>query len=358
MRKDEKKRVLLGMSGGVDSSLSAYLLKQEGYDVTGCTMSLYNPDGPQTKENIEDAKSVAEALGIDFEVLHLEEAFQEKVVSYFVEEYKAGRTPNPCVRCNKTIKFGLFLEEALKRGYDYVATGHYVRLTEKHGRLAITRAGDQKKDQSYFLYGLSQEQLSHVLFPLGEKTKEEVRALAKAWNLPVAEKKDSEDVCFIPDGDAMGFLRQRVKTCPGSFVDTKGHRLGEHDGALGYTLGQRRGLGIALGERMFVKEIHPEEGKVVLARDEELYAQRLYAKDVNFQGIEGLSSSMTAFGKVRSSKAPVPATIAMEGDLLVADFEVPVRAMTPGQAAVFYDEEGRILCGGTIVQKENGVRSR
>ncbi len=351
--KREKRRVLLGMSGGVDSSLAAYLLKKEGYEVTGCTMSLYNPDGPQTQENIHDAKSVADALGIPFEVLHLEEAFREKVVSYFVEEYKAGRTPNPCVRCNKTIKFGLFLEEALKRGYDDVATGHYVRLTNVDGRLAIARAGDEKKDQSYFLYGLTQEQLAHVLFPLGDYTKDKVRELAKEWDLPVATKKDSEDVCFIPDGDAMGFLRQRVKTCPGEFVDTKGRVLGRHEGALGYTLGQRRGLGVALGKKMFVKAILPEEERVVLAEDRELYASRLYAKDVNFQGIADLSTPRRAYGKVRSSKVPAAATIVMEGDLLVADFEEPVRAMTPGQAAVFYDEEGRILCGGTIVDKKD-----
>lgn len=345
-----KKTVVLGMSGGVDSSVSAYLLKEQGYDVIGVTMALYDGPGCSTAQNIKDAEAVAKELGIPFQVLSLEPEFEREVIDYFVEEYKAGRTPNPCVVCNRKIKFGRFLEEALKIGADYIATGHYAKIVkdEERGRFLLMEGKDKAKDQTYFLYRLTQDQLSRVLMPLADYRKDEVRALALEKNLPVAEKKDSEDVCFIPDGEPMGFLAGRGESsAEGNFVDLQGNVLGRHRGIMYYTVGQRRGLGLAMGKRVFVAAIRPETNEIVIGEDEDLYRRKVLITDVNFIPFDTLEGPLPCEGKIRYSRGTAPCTVApYQGEVLVT-FEEPVRAPTKGQSCVLYQGE-LVIGGGTI----------
>lgn len=339
------------MSGGVDSSLSAHLLQEEGYEVIGVTMALYNGTGCSTKENIEDARAVANQLGIPFHVLHMEKEFDEEVIQYFVEEYKSGKTPNPCVICNRRIKFDLFLEEAKKLGADYIATGHYgkVKYDEEKGRYLLLEGADKKKDQSYFLYRLTQDQLKHIIMPLADYTKEEVRELSKKFNLPVAEKKDSEDICFIPDGNAGNFLKNYEDgNSPGNFVDMEGNILGKHKGIMYYTVGQRRGLGLAMGKRVFVKAIKPDTNEIVIGEEEELYSQGCIAKDINLIAMEKLTEPIHGEGKIRYSKEKYPCTMyPMENGKMKVIFDEKVRAVTKGQAVVIYDKD-MVIGGGTI----------
>lgn len=350
-----KEKVLLGMSGGLDSSVSALLLQQQGYDVLGVTMRLrperLDPAHAQEKE-IEDAAKVCAILGIPHLELDFTERFTSKVVDYFTNEYFCGRTPNPCIACNKNLKFGLLLDYALEHGCDYVSTGHYadVRYNEVLGRWLLSKVLS-RKDQSYVLYHLTQHQLSHTLFPMLSLEKAEARALAEQYGLPVAHKPDSQDICFIKDGDYSAFLERYTdrKSPRGSFLDTQGNVLGEHLGITRYTIGQRKGLGVAFGKPMYVTRINAANNTITLGGEGSQYASTLIAGDVNFIPFDRLTDEMPAMVKVRYQAPPVPATLRPLPDGTVqVDFEKPQRSITPGQAAVFYQDD-LVLGGGTIL---------
>lgn len=359
----EKKTVVVGMSGGVDSSVAAYLLKKQGYNVIGVTMQIWQ-DEPQcqVEENggccgisaVEDARRVAEILDIPHYVMNFRKEFQEKVIDYFVEEYLNGRTPNPCNRCNRCIKWEALLQRSMEIGADYIATGHYARIDKlPNGRFAIRNSVTATKDQTYALYNLTQEQLSKTLMPVGEYTKEEIRALAKEAGLPVAGKKDSQDICFIPDGDYGAFLEKEAADKmpgPGHFVTADGKVIGTHQGITHYTIGQRKGLGIAMGHPVFVCEIRPKTNEVVIGEHEDLFTTKIWCDQVNFMGMVDLTEPREVIAKIRYSHGGSPCVISMEKDgTVLCTFKEPVRASTPGQAVVFYDGE-YVLGGGTIVR--------
>ncbi len=354
-----KGRVVVGMSGGVDSSVAALILNEQGYEVIGVTMQIWQQeDWEQTAENggccglsaVEDARRVADAIGIPHYVMNFRSEFREKVIDYFIGEYRRGRTPNPCIACNRHIKWEALLHRAMEIGADYIATGHYGRVIKlPDGRYSVAKASSINKDQSYVLYSLTQEELSRTLFPLWEYGKEEVRRIASEAGLPVAAKKDSQDICFVPDGDYAAFIEAQtgIQSPPGDFVDSRGNVLGRHNGITHYTVGQRKGLGIAFGEPRFVLRINPVENTVVLGTAEELTARRVRVADVNYMACAGLAGETRAAGRLRYSQKEAPCTLRPEGNGLVAEFDEPQRAATPGQAAVFYDGDC-ILCGGVI----------
>lgn len=354
-----KGRVVVGMSGGVDSSVAALILKEQGYDVTGVTMQIWQEESyEESSENggccglsaVEDARRVAGIIGIPHYVMNFRREFSDKVIDYFVGEYHAGRTPNPCIACNRYIKWEALLHRAREIGADYIATGHYGSIvTLENGRYSVAKSDDKSKDQSYVLYSLTQEELAHTLFPLGGCNKDGVRRMAADAGLPVAAKKDSQDICFVPDGDYAAFIERHTgqKSVPGSFVDSDGNVLGQHKGISHYTVGQRKGLGIAFGEPRFVLRINPKENTVVLGTKEELMVRRVYVSDVNYMALAGLSGELRVTGKLRYSQKESPCTIRPGKDGILAEFDEPQRAATPGQAAVFYDS-GCILCGGVI----------
>ena len=338
--------VMIGMSGGVDSSVAAMLLKQRGMDCAGATMQLWGGGDPT------DARTIAAQLGIPHFVLELQEEFKNRVVNRFVEAYEQGLTPNPCILCNKTMKFGLMLEKAQAIGYDYVATGHYAKITRDpdSGRYLLKKAGDPAKDQTYFLYRLSQDQLAHTLFPLGELHKDQIRVMAEENGLITAHKRDSQDICFIPDGDYTAFLRQYTgKQYPsGEFVDLDGKVLGTHCGAVNYTIGQRRGLGIALGEPAYVCGKDMKANRVTLGPNEVLMSPALLADEMNWILPPEDQGPIRCSGKIRHSQYEQPATLYPQPDgSCIAVFDEPQRAISPGQAAVFYRGD-TVICGGTI----------
>ena len=376
-------RIIVGISGGVDSSVAAYLLKKAGHEVIGCRMRTF--DTPASLEEERSAAEVAERLGIPLYTIDMRDAFAKNVIAHFAEEYAHGRTPNPCLRCNRLVKWQALLQCMREHDADLVATGHYAAVTKKCSqkgsadpgpvRFGIARVASEK-DQSYALYDLTQEEIAHTVFPLSGLTKEEVRELAREAGLLTAEKPDSMEICFIPDNDYAGFLGDRfgIRDCPGSYVDEEGHVLGKHQGIVHYTVGQRKGLGIALGKRIFVKEIRPLTNEVVLADDSDVFTDHIFVKDMNFQllspdaaqNAEGVFASLV---KIRYADRGTPGTIrAAVGDLpeyssrispsedagqiFRIDFDRPVRAAAPGQAAVCYNEEGQILCGGIILQTQ------
>lgn len=352
----ERKKAVVGLSGGVDSAVTAYLLKKQGYEVMGVTMCVLGGENRKIEEQmIEDAGAVARALGISYEAVDFTQRFQEKVVTYFVEEYLHARTPNPCVMCNRHVKWAALQDYAGRIGADFVATGHYARIERlANGRYTLKNSVTAKKDQTYVLFCLTQEQLAHTLMPLGDYDKEQVRRIAKDAGIPVAEKKDSQEICFIPDHDYTAFIMRR---CPendvreGNFVTPDGRTIGTHKGLIHYTVGQRKGLGVAFGEPMFVKKLCPESNEVVLGKAEEMFQDSLVCDSVNFMGAEPLKPGETlrVTGKIRYAHRGTPATVTMLDDgCLRADFDTPVRAVTPGQAAVFYDGE-YLACGGIIV---------
>ncbi len=354
------KKVVVGMSGGVDSSVTAHLLKEQGYDVIGVTMQVWpNDEEYEEREGsccslsaVEDARRVALKLGIPFYVLNFKEIFREKVIDYFIDEYVEGRTPNPCVACNKYIKFDELLKKAQALGADYVATGHYAIIEEKDGRYLLRRSKDDKKDQTYALYNLTQYQLAHTLMPCGAYTKEHIREIAKEIGLEVHNKRDSEEICFIPDNDHGAYIKREVpeKVEPGNFVDKQGNILGRHKGIVYYTIGQRKGLGIALGVPRFVTDINQLRNEVVLGGEEDIFKTELKAGTVNFIPFDKLDKPMEVKVKIRYSAKASPAVIyPLENDKVKVVFKEKQRAITKGQSVVFYQED--LLVGGGIIEE-------
>lgn len=349
-------KALIGMSGGVDSSVAAYLTQQAGFECVGATMQLYSPPGAAygTEDNVKDAQAVAQRLGMDFHVFDFQDDFRCRVMDQFVQSYESGLTPNPCIECNRHLKFTKFLEGALALGCDYIVTGHYARIQkdESSGRYLLRKAKDEAKDQSYFLYGIPQAHLSRVMFPLGELTKGEVRQIADAQGFINAQKKDSQDICFIPDGDYLSFLKRHTgKDYPaGDYLDLDGKVIGRHNGAVGYTIGQRKGLGIALGEPAYVCGKDMAENTVTLGRNEALFHTTLLANDWNWLAFPALTQPMKLQAKARSRMAEQPATVYPEENGCVrVVFDEPQRALTPGQAVVLYD--GDVVVGGGIIRE-------
>ncbi|MCI8589979.1 MAG: tRNA 2-thiouridine(34) synthase MnmA [Clostridiales bacterium] len=349
----EKKNVMIAMSGGVDSSVACLLLLEQGYACVGATMHLFSKEKLFSGEDstAEDAQAVAERLSVPWQLCCLEKEFDEHVLAPFAACYEAGGTPNPCVFCNQYLKFGALIDHGLAMGCDYIATGHYARIEQKNGRYLLKKAADLSKDQSYVLYTLTQRQLAHVLLPLGELTKEKVRTLALAHGFGNAGKKDSQDICFVPDGDyAAAIARYTGKQYPaGDFVDRTGKKLGRHKGFIRYTIGQRKGLGLSLSEPMYVCEKRPETNEVVLGRNDELFSSSLDAVRVNWIAFDPPEHPVKAAAKIRYNQVESPATITVtgEGQAHVV-FDEPQRAIASGQSVVFYDGD-YVLGGGIIV---------
>ncbi len=340
--------VLVGMSGGVDSSVTAALLLEQGYAVTGATLHLCpNAEGGDAA----DAAQVSNRLGIKHEVYDLREIFNEAVITPFINEYLAGRTPNPCIECNRNIKFGEMLKIADLLGIEKIATGHYAKIFPQNGRYLLAKATDLSKDQSYVLYTLTQEQLSRTLMPLGEMTKEEARELAESRGFVSAHKKDSQDICFVPDGDYVGFLSRTLgrEFEGGKFTDLSGKVIGNHAGMIRYTIGQRKGLGMGFGRPMYVVSKEPQKNLVVLGDEIDLYTNRVLVKNLNWIAFDKLESPLACRGKLRYRHTEQTCRIIpLSDDTVLAEFEQPQRAVTAGQAAVFYDGE-IVIGGGTIV---------
>jgi len=351
-----KNRALIGMSGGVDSSVAAYLTQQAGYECVGATMRLFdNPDSSCCSiDNVEDARSVAFRLGMRFHVFNFTEDFRTHVMDHFANSYETGLTPNPCIECNRHLKFSRFLERAIVLGCDHIVTGHYARIRqeEANGRFLLCKALDDAKDQSYFLYCITQEQLAHTLFPLGALTKAQVRQIAEEQGFINAKKHDSQDICFVPDGDYMAFLRQFTgKTyLPGDYLDLAGNVVGQHRGAVGYTLGQRKGLRIAMGQPVYVCAKDMAANTVTLGPNEALFHTSLKANDWNWFPFPALTEPMRVTAKARSRMTEQPATVYPEsGGFARVEFDEPQRAITPGQAVVLYDGDV-VVGGGTITE--------
>lgn len=339
------------MSGGVDSSVAAYILRKEGYEATGATMCLGITDevgraaccGP---EAVRDAKKVCMQLDMPHYVLDFSKQLHDDVITDFIDQYRRGRTPNPCVRCNRYLKFSALYKHARSCGYDAIATGHYARIVYKSGKPFLARHSDDSKDQTYFLYSISQQVLENVVFPLAEFKKHEVRELAHSAAIPVASKPESQEICFITDNDYRRFLRQNgIEEAPGNFYDMKGNILGRHNGIFNYTIGQRKGLGIALGTPRYVVAIDISRNAVIVGDKNELFSSVLFARDVNMFA-ETLPEKCTA--KVRYSQKDIPCSARLVDGSLEVHFNEPVEAVTPGQSVVLYD--GDIVLGGGIIE--------
>lgn len=341
-------KIVIGMSGGVDSSVAAYLLKEQGYEVIGVTMQT----GSVPPETLEDAKRVAQKIGIPHYVMDFQNEFRQFVIEDFARSYLAGRTPNPCIACNRLVKWESLMQRAKELGASLVATGHYTKPVRlENGRYTLQRT-EGGKDQTYVLYRLTQEELSRTQMPLADYRKEEVRELAVRIGLSVADKPDSQEICFIPEGNYVGFLEQYtgIKMQPGFFVDVSGNRLGMHKGLWHYTVGQRKGLGIALGKPVFVTEIRPETNEVVLGENEQVFSDGLIAAEMNYMAVDGIHAGATVRleGQIRYSHRPAPGVLeAREDGTVCFWFDTPQRAVTPGQGAVFY-QNGQIWAGGTV----------
>ena len=357
-------RVIVAMSGGVDSSVAAALLLEQGYEVIGVTMQLWSADLPygETAEDsccslaaVEDARAVANELGIAYYVLNLHESFRENVVDYFVAEYLQGRTPNPCIVCNQKLKFNRLLDKVKALEGEFVATGHYVRTEydSAAGRWLLRKGLDSTKDQSYVLYGLTQDQLGASLFPLGGYTKVEIRKLAVRYGLPVASKQESQEICFIPDQNYRRFIDEYRPgaTKPGKIVDDEGNILGEHTGITNFTIGQRKGLGIAAGVPLFVKAIDPLHNEVVVGPAEAVFTKKLTASKLNWIAFNQPDREMAVEAKIRYAAQPAPAKLIPSGEEVEVVFDEPQRAVTPGQAVVFYRDD--LVLGGGIIERGN-----
>lgn len=349
------------MSGGVDSSVAAYLLKEQGYDVIGVTMQIWQDEEETVlQENggccglsaVEDARRVAAALEIPYYVMNFKREFKECVIDYFVAEYLKGRTPNPCIACNRYVKWESLLRRSLDIGADYIATGHYARVVRlPGGRYAIKKSAAAEKDQTYALYNLTQHQLSHTLMPVGEYDKTKIRAIAERIGLRTANKPDSQEICFIPDNDYAGFIDREAKgNIPpeGNFITKDGKYLGRHKGITHYTVGQRKGLNLALGHPVFVTEIRPDSNEVIIGEAEDVFGTMLRADRLNFMALEDIPEGMRVTAKIRYGHKGADCRVFRIGeDLMECRFEEPVRAITPGQAVVFYQDDV-VLGGGTI----------
>ncbi|WP_088186485.1 tRNA 2-thiouridine(34) synthase MnmA [Desulfosporosinus sp. FKA] len=350
-----KPKVVVGMSGGVDSSMAAALLKEQGYEVIGVTLQIWESAGPEVEGGccsisaIDDARRVAYQLGIPHYVMNFRTYFQETVVDYFTQSYLEGETPNPCLACNKYVKFGEMLRKARGLGADYIATGHYAQVLRDpvSNRFLLSKSSDERKDQTYALYMLNQEQLAHTIFPLGEFTKDQVRKMAGDLGLGVANKPDSQEICFVPDDDYASFVRERAKNKikPGNFVDQQGNVLGRHQGIIHYTIGQRKGLGVAFGKPKYVVGLNTSRNEVVLGDDHEVYSDTLWATNLNWISMPDLKESIKAEAKIRYNSSGAPATLSpLSGGKVLVHFDKPQRAITPGQAVVFY--QGNLVVGG------------
>ena len=355
----DQKKALIAMSGGVDSSVAALLTKEKGYDCMGCTMRLYENDivGMDllgtccSIKDTGDARAVCDRIGIPYNIYHYEAEFREKVIEPFIESYEKGETPNPCIRCNRYLKFDSLYNKARELGYEYIVTGHYARIEERDGHFYLLKAKDLNKDQSYVLYDLTEEQLAHTLFPLGEFSKGEVRGIAEDHELATSHKSESQDICFVPDGDYAGMIKRYTgKDYPkGKIVDNDGNVLGEHDGLINYTIGQRRGLGVPADRRLYVSKIDVKNNRVVLSDNEDLFEKELYIRDFHWITGELPTSEVRCSAKIRYRHKEQPATLyPMEDGRARLVFDEPQRAITPGQSAVLYD--GDIVLGGGIIE--------
>ena len=356
----EKKTVVVGLSGGVDSSVAAYLLKKQGYEVIGVTMQIWQEENQEMQEEnggccglsaVDDARRVAQILDIPYYVMNFRKEFKSQVIDYFIREYQEGRTPNPCIACNRYVKWESLLKRSLEIGADYIATGHYARVEQlPNGRFAIRNSVTARKDQTYALYNLTQEQLSRTLMPVGAYTKEEIRQIAEEAGLPVAQKKDSQEICFVPDNDYAGFIETSTgeKIPKGTYVLEDGTVIGQHQGIIHYTIGQRKGLNLSMGHPVFVTEIRPHSNEVVIGENEDLFVNTLVCDRVNYMAISGLDGEMRLNAKIRYNHPGAECTVKpMEDGKVLVTFDQPQRAITPGQAVVFY--QGEYVAGGGII---------
>ncbi len=360
---NNKKTVVVGMSGGVDSSVAAWLLKEQGYNVIGVTMQIWQEEDNHTTSEeggccglsaVDDARRVAALLDIPYYVMNFKKEFQENVINYFMDSYLKGRTPNPCIACNRYVKWEALLKRSLDIGADYIATGHYARVVHlDNGRYAIQKSKTDAKDQTYALYNLTQQQLAHTLMPVGDFEKPQIRRFAEEIGLVIANKPDSQEICFIPDNDYAGYI-QRECDCstvrPGNFVDKEGNVLGKHKGIIHYTIGQRKGLNLSMGRPVFVTDIRTETNEVVIGNSEDVFSKELYADNVNYMAVADLEDGVRTYAKIRYSHKGAPCVINKCGDgRIKVTFDEPQRAVTPGQAVVFYDGDV-VLGGGTIIK--------
>ncbi|MBE6576604.1 MAG: tRNA 2-thiouridine(34) synthase MnmA [Ruminococcaceae bacterium] len=353
-----KKKVLVAMSGGVDSAVAALLLKNEGHTLGGITMKVWDNDKIITDtddgtldQNCADAKEIADNLSIPHHVLSLGDSFRQKVVDKFISDYINGATPNPCVECNRHIKFGKLFDAARSLGYDALATGHYARIEQENGKYLLKKAKDENKDQSYFLWSIKKELLPFLYFPLGDYSKPEIREIAEENGFSNAHRSDSQDICFITDGDYASFIKSNCNydfPC-GRFIDTDGNIIGEHSGIINYTIGQRKGLGVAFGVPMFVGEKNVTSNTVMLCTDEQLYKDTLTATDINILTDESFDTPVRLQAKIRYRHTPAMATVTkLDGNRLSVKFDLPQRAIASGQSVVFYD--GDTVVGGGIIE--------
>lgn len=339
------KKAVIAMSGGVDSSVAALLMKNEGYTCVGATMQLYS------EGDCSDAKKIADKLGMPFYIFPLKEEFKENVINKFIECYEQGKTPNPCIECNRTLKFGAMMEKMSELGCDYVVTGHYARVVFENGEYKLKKAVDESKDQSYFLHMLTQEQLAHIKFPLGEYTKPEIREIAEENGFINARKKDSQDICFVPDGDYVSFIKEYngKEYQKGLFMHKNGFSFGEHKGIVNYTIGQRKGLGIAYKNPLYVLNIDHETNNVILGDNEDLFTDTVLAKNVNIISGKTLTEPIRVLARVRYRHKEQPALAWQdENGLLHVKFDEPQRAITKGQYVVLFDGD-EVLGGGEII---------
>lgn len=347
------------MSGGVDSSVAALLLQQQGYDVIGVTMKLYSLDqaelpsyyrGCCTVDDVEDARRVCQRLGVPHYVFNVQREFQSFVIDYFCSEYQKGRTPHPCIACNDKIKFSFLAHRASVLKADYVATGHYARIEDGPEGLVLKKGMDVGKDQSYVLYGMGQQELAHTLMPVGAYSKDDIRQMALEANFPNAQKPDSQDICFIPLGDYKVFLKERVTPTPGDIVDLDGQVVGQHQGLEFFTIGQRRGLGIASGEPRYVVRLEPETNRVVVGPESALYREKFWASRVNYVSGAVPTGPVEVGVKIRYKFEEARAVLQPAQDGVFITFDKPQRSITPGQAAVFY--QGDIVLGGGVIERD------